>query len=106
MCFILQLNLYTSRLGPYFLSVSICITKFYRLKNANGFCGNTVDLLTFNMLVHTQMAYCANNTWQKTLIICKGNKKISYKMLKDVGMTVPKSIETSEVYSYMQQHRG
>ena len=34
------------------------------------------------------------------------SKNISYKMLKDVGMTVPKSRETSEVYSYMQQHRG
>ena len=27
-------------------------------------------------------------------------------MLKDVGMTVPKSRETSAVYSYMQQHGG
>ena len=26
-------------------------------------------------------------------------------MLKDVGMTVPKSRETSAVYRYMQQHR-
>ena len=29
-------------------------------------------------------------------------KGISYKMLKDVGMTVPKSRETSAVYSYVQ----
>ena len=34
------------------------------------------------------------------------SKNISYKMLKDVGMTVLKSRETSEVYIYMQQHRG
>ena len=31
-------------------------------------------------------------------------KNISIKMLKDVGMTVPKSRETRAVY--MQQHRG
>ena len=29
--------------------------------------------------------------------IYKGNKNISYKMLKDVGMTVPKSRETSAI---------
>ena len=34
----------------------------------------------------------------------KGSKNISIKMLKDVGMTVPKSRETSAVY--MQQDRG
>ena len=28
------------------------------------------------------------------------SKNISYKMLKDVGMTVPKSRETDEVYIY------
>ena len=39
-------------------------------------------------------------------VICdnKGSKNISIKMLKDVGMTVPKSRETSAVY--MQQDRG
>ena len=47
----------------------------------------------------------------------KGSKNISIKMLKDVGMTVPKSRETSVVYIYaatqgmrdyiyMQQDRG
>ena len=36
----------------------------------------------------------------------KESKNISTKMLKDVGMTVPKSRETSPVDSYMQQHRG
>ena len=30
----------------------------------------------------------------------KGSKNISIKMLKDVGMTVPKSRETSAVYIY------
>ena len=34
----------------------------------------------------------------------QGSKNISIKMLKDVGMTVPKSTETSAVY--MQQNRG
>ena len=34
----------------------------------------------------------------------KGSKNISNKMLKDVGMTVPRSRETSAVY--MQQDRG
>ena len=38
--------------------------------------------------------------------IYKGSKNISTKMLKDVGMTVPKSRETSAVDSYMQQDRG
>ena len=37
-------------------------------------------------------------------MILKGSKNISIKMLKDVGMTVPKSRETSAVY--MQQDRG
>ena len=47
----------------------------------------------------------------------QGSKNISIKMLKDVGMTVPKSRETSVVYIYaatqgmrdyiyMQQDRG
>ena len=42
--------------------------------------------------------------------VFKESKNISIKMLKDVGMTVPKSRETSAVYTrvyyYMQQHRG
>ena len=49
--------------------------------------------------------------------IYKGSKNISIKMLKDVGMIVPKSRETSVVYIYaatqgmrdyiyMQQDRG
>ena len=33
-------------------------------------------------------------------------KNISIKMLKDVGMTVPKSRETSAVQLYIQQDRG
>ena len=37
-------------------------------------------------------------------IYIQGSKNISIKMLKDVGMTVPKSRETSAVY--MQQDRG
>ena len=39
-------------------------------------------------------------------LIYKESKNISTKMLKDVGMTVPKSRETSAVDSYMQQDRG
>ena len=40
------------------------------------------------------------------ILLLQESKNISYKMLKDVGMTVPKSRETSEVYySHMQQHR-
>ena len=42
--------------------------------------------------------------WHDTGQIIKGSKNISIKMLKDVGMTVPKSRETSAVY--MQQDRG
>ena len=38
------------------------------------------------------------------MVIKQGSKNISIKMLKDVGMTVPKSRETSAVY--MQQDRG
>ena len=34
------------------------------------------------------------------------SKNIYIKMLKNVGMTVPKSRETSAVYIYMQQDRG
>ena len=41
-----------------------------------------------------------------SLYFTKESKNISSKMLKDVGMTVPKSRETSAVYCYMQQHRG
>ena len=34
-----------------------------------------------------------------SVLLSKGNKNISYKMLKDVGMTVPKSRETSAICS-------
>ena len=37
------------------------------------------------------------------VLACKGSKNISIKMLKNVGMIVPKSRETSAVY--MQQDR-
>ena len=51
------------------------------------------------------------------ILVYKGSKNISIKILKDVGMTVPKSRETSVVYIYaaiqgmrdyiyMQQGRG
>ena len=63
------------------------------------------------------MLYICNNTGDDDSIIYKGSKNISIKMLKDVGMTVPKSRETSVVYIYaatqgmrdyiyMQQDRG
>ena len=61
------------------------------------------------------MAYDCFYTTKKT--VKQGSKNISIKMLKDVGMTVPKSRETSVVYIYaaiqgmrdyiyMQQDRG
>ena len=42
------------------------------------------------------MAYDCFYTTKKT--VKQGSKNISIKMLKDVGMTVPKSRETSVVY--------
>ena len=44
------------------------------------------------------MAYDCFYTTKKT--VKQGSKNISIKMLKDVGMTVPKSRETSVVYIY------
>ena len=37
------------------------------------------------------------------VLACKGSKNISIKMLKDVGMIVPKSRETSAVYISLQK---
>ena len=54
----------------------------------------------------------SNDTWEEDLSV---NTRRLYErfdplnirsLLKDVGMTVPKSRETSAVYSYMQQDRG
>ena len=48
--------------------------------------------------------YICSKTGDEGMQNSKGSKNISIKMLKDVGMTVPKSRETSAVY--MQQDRG
>ena len=68
-------------------------------------------------MVLSVRVYIVHVLWERSAYSNKGSKNISIKMLKDVGMTVPKSRETSVVYIYaaiqgmrdyiyMQQDRG
>ena len=75
----------------------------------------TPERCCYKALQTHNMAYDCFYTTKKT--VKQGSKNISIKMLKDVGMTVPKSRETGVVYIYaatqgmrdyiyMQQDRG
>ena len=79
------------------LSLMANMTIFVRLI---GMQPNLV-LAELDLLICCKLIIACSN--MLPMYICKESKNISTKMLKDVGMTVPKSGETSAVDSYMQK---